>query len=422
MSKSFKLLAALIGSLAVTMFLLRHVHSDPGTWIGVALTMIVIYLPFGVPSIGKFIAVRPRITFWSGVVIATMGMASLFALMFWSSFYGYPKGITGGDPISFAMMYIFMLGIAVTVLPRGVLTQKRFERLLTKPKSQLPEGPIVGGLREGGRAILTTVYRILPFFRLAGVWIVIVWLAPLLGLYLVSNASGHSINTLVTSTDKGAVAATFVATYFCFVLTMLVALPTVLVAWHRYILENKLPRFVLPSPNWQAMRYLFRLWIILILFGILVRIAFTNGPDLAKLLRIKDAALVSGSLFWSALVIEIYLGSSYALVFPAIALGNRQFVSMDSLVMIKRSPRAFRLGFIFSLLPLTLAWGIYAMIDRLWDQSDWLLRYGLRAIPLTLLFVSFGSCATYISRVYEKGRTATTNDTGAALALSVNPA
>lgn len=397
----------MIGSLILTMFLFRHEHWNIGAWISTAIMMFVIALPFAVPAIGNLITAKPRVTFWVGIAVAIGSLAALFALIFSSAFYNFPKGVNGADPLSYTMMYGLMVGIGLTVLPRGMLAQKRLEPLLVKPRSQLPRGKPVGGALEAADAILSTAYRIVPFFRLAGFWILAIWATPLIGLWIASSLTGDSISMLTTSTDKNIVGLKIIASRLLFWPVSMVAFSTILVTWHRYLLENYQPRFVIPLPSWRAVRYLFGLWITICLFGVLALVAFSNGPDLARLIGAKDGLLVSELAFLAALLLAIYIGSSYALVLPAIAVGDRQFGAMDALVMTRSSAMRYRIGFMVSLLPVALAYlSTYAVLDAFWNQGDWTTRYALGAIPLTLFILGLAICATYLSRVYEEAKRA----------------
>src|SRR4051812_26592923 len=107
----------MLASFAVTMFLFRHQNSDMSSWAAVLLMMFLIYIPFGVPAVGTFIHDRPRAIFWTGIAMIIGGLAAFFVIITLSAFYGFPRGVTGTDPISMVTMWIMMAGIVLAILP-----------------------------------------------------------------------------------------------------------------------------------------------------------------------------------------------------------------------------------------------------------------------------------------------------------------
>ena len=399
----------MLGSLALTLFLFRHQNSDPSTRITVGVMMLVIYLPFGVPAVGKFIADRPRTVLWIGVAMIPGGLAAMLGLFFTSAYYGFPRSVTGTDPISMVTMWIMMAGIALTILPRSMAALKRTEKAGAARKIDQPSRKEFSGIDEAWSALQTVVRDWAPFARLAGPWIILLWAVPFIGLHIAAFNSGTALSLLDPPIGKVDTATELLAERLPTIVVSAFAFPIALVNWHRYILSGTLPRIGLSAPLGVTARYLWRLWMIVLLFSILIRLAASNAPDVARLLGTPDKLLVAEILFWGVLCVEVFLGSSFALVLPAVAMGNRNFLGTDSLRVSKPLGNSFRMGFVFSLLPFVLAWwAIAELLDRfaITGPRLSLASYSLWLMPTAAMFLALTSCATYLSRIYAARLTA----------------
>jgi hypothetical protein len=402
MAKSLKLLVVMLASLAVTIFLFRHQNADPSTWVTVLFMMTLVYVPFAVPSVGEFIVGRPRAVFWAGIALIVGGLTAMFGLIFASSFYGFPRGIAGSDPISIATMWIMIAGIFLAILPRSMAALKRTEKAGSTAKADKPVKNGFHGVGEAWAAILTVLRNWAPFAQSFGPWIVLLWAVPFLGLHIVAYHSGIAPTLFDAPVGKIDAATEVLSERLPMIVVSAFAFPIALVSWHRYVLRGAAGAFEWNTPG-NIARYLWRLWMVSILFSVLLRVVAGNASDLARLLGTQDKLLVAKVLFWAFGCALVYVGSSSALVFPAVATGNRNFIATDSLRVTRPLGNSFRVGFVLSLAPFGCAWwGAATLLERLGLTGPHLTlpAYTLWLIPTTLLFLGLASCATYLSRVY----------------------
>lgn len=405
MSKSLKLLAVMIGAFAFTVFVFRHQPFDVGVWSMVAAMMVIIFIPFAVPPVGTFIADRPRKMFWAGIALTAAGLVGFLVLAVTSAAYGIPRGITGSDPISTATMYVVIAGISLTILPRSLMAQKRLDAATSKPREVQPKPRATSTIGGGWNANVSTVRQFGPFLRIAGPWIVLLWAAPFVGIHLVAYLRGLTPSLFASSSISVDAESVVLGEQLPFLLTIL-AYPTVLVAWHRFILERGLPR-IMAMPDRAAMRYLFRLWMIVLFLGIIVTLTVSNAPDLAHLLGMHNDLPAAVAISTVAMGAFVYGGSQFALVLPAIATGDRNFLGAESAYVTRRLGWRYPLGFVISLLPFGLlalasALGIYRSGISELTLSTSLAPYALRLVPQALIFLALLSCATYLSWTYSE--------------------
>lgn len=365
--------------------------------------MLIIYIPFAFPAIGTFIFDRPRSVFWAGVALITGGFAAMMAVSFTSAYFNFPVGITGTDPISIATMWIMMAGIALTVLPRSMAALKRTEKAATTPKPAEQVKNIFSGKDEAWVAIRAVTHNWAPFARIFGPWIALLWIAPFVGLHIAAYSNGMASSLFAVPIGKMDVVTELLAERLPLLAVSIFAFPIALVGWHRYLLTSNLPAIGLGVPMGATARYLWRLWMILFLFSILVRLVASNAPDVARLLGTSNTFLVGELLFWGVLGVEVYVGCSFALVLPAVAIENRNFVGTDSVRVSKPLGNSFRVGFVLSLLPFALAClatvQLFQHLEIAGPQLS-LAGYSLWLVPTALMFLALASCATYLSRVY----------------------
>lgn len=403
MGKSLKLLVVMLGSFALTVFLFRHQNSDLSTWITVLFMMSLVYIPFAVPSVGVFIVGHPRAVFWAGIALIVGGFTAMFGVISASSFYGFPREITGTDPISTGTMWIMIAGIFLAILPRSMAALKRTEKAAEDTKADKPVKNGFDGVGEAWTAILTVFRNWFPFAQSFGPWIIMLWAVPYIGLHAAAFHKGlapHFFDAPVRKID--AVTELF-AERMPIALISAFAFPIALVSWHRYVLRGGAGAFGWNTPG-DVLRYLWRLWMVSLAFSVLLKLVAGNASDVASLLHTQDKLLVAKALFLTVACAFVYFGSSCALVFPAVAMGNRNFVGMDSLRITKPLGNPFRLGFVISFLPFAIAWwGIVTLLEQLGLKGSHLAlaAYTLWLIPTTLLFLAFASSVTYLSRVYE---------------------
>lgn len=389
-------------ALALTIFLSRHQGADPSTWILVGVVMLIICIPFAVPAVGDFVSDRPRTIFYAGILLIAGGFVGILGIAFAASHFGFTTDATGTDAISSAVVGIALAGSSLMILPRSIGALKRTDQVAPATKQSQPAKGF-SGPDEAWTAIGTVASNWTSFARLFGPWIVLLWLAPFAGLHIVAYSSGLAPNLIAAPVGKMDIAIEILAEGLPLLAASIFAFPIALVGWHRYLRSGVIPTFGLRVPTGDVLRYLWRLWMILLLYSVLARLVASNAPDVAGVLGTSNTLLVAELLFWGAFCLGVYAGSSFALVLPAIADGNRSFTGTDAVRISKPLGHSFRAGFVLSFLPFALAYfGAVELLNRLGISGPRLslASYSLWLVPSALLFLALASCATYLSRVY----------------------
>jgi hypothetical protein len=391
-SKPLKTLVVMIGALALTAFLFRNGNGDSSTWIGVAVAMGIIFAAMFVPAIGDFIVANPKTVFRSGIAIVVGGLIS--PIVFFATL-GHAPESGKNDPMMWVMVYAMMIGICLTILPRSIAAQRRTQPALERMETatKIPRDDQFRGIEQGWRANLQTLRHIGPLLRIAGPWIAIIVAANLAGSHLDELWPQYS-GEFQLRPWTGALLS----------VSMAIGIPTALVAWHRHLLEDQPPRFA--RPNKRVFRYWWRLWLTVFASGALVRVAALNAPDVARLVGTANVGAIFEVLYWGTLALVLLFGNKFALVFPAVALGQLDFAGMDSLVMTKPLGNAFGVGFVLSLLP----WGAFGYLaDVILVRMAVEGRGDLGVLTNVTLFImtvsgflALASCATYLSNVYAE--------------------
>jgi hypothetical protein len=300
------------------------------------------------------------------------------------------------------MMRVMMAGIALTILPRSMAALRRTEQAAAAVKSSQTRKDAFDGPGTAWSAILRVVGDWAPFARLMGPWIVLLWAVPFVGLHVAAYFDGLTANLFVAPLEKVSVATELFGERFPTLLVSAFALPISLVGWHRHVLLGGDSKFGLSVPG-DTLRYLWRLWMVMLMFSVLLRLVAGNAPDVARLLGGSDKLLVAEVLLWAVVCVAVYLGSAFALVFPAVAVGNGNFLGADSTRITKPLGNSFRIGFLVSLLPVGIGWwALSAVLDHFGLSGPRLsiVNYSLSLLPTAMMFFGLASCATYLSRVY----------------------
>jgi hypothetical protein len=376
---------------------------DLGFWVGSLGVMFVIMLPFVFRPIGDIVTARPRTVFWIGVGMILAGLVAVPLIIFtWPGFT--PAHSDGFEPAILGIVYFSIIGAALTQMPRSTAALRRFQRAATTNKSepQISKERAFRGTREAGLANLATVRDIGPFLRLIGPWVVVLWAAPFVGLRIATHeqivlgvlgADHHSMNR----------ASQLLSERFPFSAAAILAYPFALVTWHRHIIARKAPEAVRGSLVVATLRYLWRLYMMLIVFAVLLGVAASGASDIAHFFNLKSSAAIALALLSLLLLVELFYFSSWSLVFPAVAVGNRDFLGLDSLRLTRPLGNAFRAGLVLSLVPFGLLWGLSLLaLTRvgLTGAEMSLADYAPYLAPIAFQFLALASCATYLSRIY----------------------
>jgi len=403
-------------------FLGRQIQEDPVFWAGLFGVMLVIMTPLLFRPLGDFIAARPRTVFRVGVGICVVGITTLIAVPL---FVANKIPLPSDDSIKLAVMglFLFMLiGFSLTTMPRNIAALRRFQRAAAAPKTeqQIAKQRAFRGTRQAVSAVGETVRDFGPFLRVMGPWIVLLWAAPFVGLRLSTyeeigpglfGADFHSISRGTQALNELGPSS----------LVAVLAYPFALVTWHRHIIAKRAPDAIHGSSVMAALRYFWRLYMMLLMFPILLGLVANVTLRVAHWFGVSisfTVALALGGLFF---LLIIFTFSSYALALPAVAVGNRDFVGMDSQRVTLPFRNSFAAGLMLSLLPFgLLSWFSWLALTKagLTGAELSLADYAPYLAPIALQFLALASGATYLSRVYGDHALATSADVAAATAVA----
>ncbi len=282
------------------------------------------------------------------------------------------------------------------------IERSRTEFAALKPASQAPTA--FGGAREGLEASLTVLRDWPAFLQIAAPWAIFLC-ASLYWLSLFGNSLGH---------DTGRAELLLVAVLLLLIL-IFVSIPTVAVAWFRWIIRAQLPPNFLALPNRAVLSLLWRVGIFASALGTADRLATGKGAEIATSLHLPSAALVGNVAGWVIDIAAVMLASSFALRFPAMAVGDATFTRNSALVQGRRMWPGLPIGLILSLAPFFI---VGSILDALYDglgkpiaaashhaqTNVSAVSAGLMAMGLLAMFAAVASAATFLSRAYIAAR------------------
>jgi len=402
MSKYLRMAIALAVILGFMAFLLRHDPDMPINLGLVALMMIVLTAIFASPRAIAFINGHASVVTGAGifVIVAALGGPLAFFLSF-----GAEPPSNDHSAMAFAAAGI-MLGILLITLPRSVkaAAQRLAVAAREKPLAAATATSTYPAMHEAVASMAFVLRHPGIFARIAGPWTAVFVLVPLIAFQVTAYEQGM-IKTILEPVHAKPDIPTAIAVLYATIASRIVAIPTAAVAWHRFVLENRLPRLGIALPDIRAVRYAYRLWIFAFAIGVLNRLLGTNSGDLAREIGPDAAAKAMEAVTWLIGFGAIWLASSFALVLPAVAVDDRQMNRMDAIGAARRLGHSYGLGLVASIAPfLIAAVALEAVLGSVFDNSfsvQQLLYFG----PGILMFMAGASGATYLSRAWQTART-----------------
>ena len=183
----------------------------------------------------------------------------------------------------------------------------------------------------------------------------------------------------------------------------LIAVPTVAVAWHRFIAAATLPRLGIALPGRTAFGYHRRLWLALMAPAFLAGAAARMAPAIAHYLHIANVLALIAVLACLAGLAGLALASQFALVLPAVAMGDRRVNLMLSAAVTRKLVPSFWLGLLVAIGPFAVLLMILLASWERWTRLELSLALMVLvggAVSVFLLMVA--SAAGYLSRVYVR--------------------
>ena len=300
-------------------------------------------------------------------------------------------------------MVVIFLGIGLVVLSRE---EKDTPTAAPAPPSR-PSRPSVvipfHGVQEAWRATAITLGAPITFLRLVGVWAALLWALPYGGIRIPLLIDGTISAFFEPPTGKVA-PETQALVELLLLPAVFFVVPTALVAWHRYILADRMPRARLPGPDNGKRLYRLLFGASLLVFFFTWLLAKSNASDVAHLLGIANRENVLLAIYAIALVAFLYIVSAFALVFPAAAEGKLDFLPLDSVRATKPLGNSYRTGFLLSLLPFGALTAVAMLLLGRAGMTGWQLsfaQYSLLLVPVVGCFLILANCATYVTLVYR---------------------
>lgn len=282
------------------------------------------------------------------------------------------------------------LGAAAVILPTSLASAARdHARVRAVSHHRSGETPVSAvRLALGSFAVLAR--DALPLLRIFGPWAMLNWI-----VYVAADAA---IARGGEATDLFPALLVLAAGVWMVLFTW----PVLIVAWSRFVIERRYPPGGLALPD---RAYLSVLWRGALLIGLLVtasEMAVSQAPMLAQLVGLGDTATVAGLLQAAAFLGGFLLMSSFALVIPARAAGDREMSSAISAACLGRFHGGHVLGLVLILAPFLV---LRELLQALPPGGGFLLRAGLSLLMVAVNLAAVAAVTTFFARLYSDCRT-----------------
>jgi hypothetical protein len=304
----------------------------------------------------------------------------------------YQVSIQSGTAV-LAFLLPMLLGCLLITLPRSA------EGYLASRKDPAqPRAPADKKFEDVKDALIFPFQHLRAYFRIVVPAAVLFCVVPLLTFQAAAYADGAIADFFAPVGKYGdGVRATYYAAY---AITLLYVVPATAIAWHRYAQLNVFPRFVFTAPNARFWRYGWRVVTFGYAVNTLTKWIDASGGEMAKFADPHTVQLTQFGAVYLAWGVALWAFSSMAIQLAAICEGDRKMDITAALYATRPLGNAYRLGFVFSILP-------YLAASILFN------RFAIRPLVLSLSIKQIGAfgfdllvltaiaCgATYLSRVY----------------------
>jgi hypothetical protein len=356
---------------------------------------------FAWPEGVAFVNLRSRLLVVAGWSVCIIGFTAGLGLAIIASF----RSSAAINIFLYAGLALAFLGFMAARLPRMVAQVAQSRADLAALKSVSSASPKFDGLNEGFAASLSVVRDGRVFLQIAAPWAVFLAGAAYLLLAFDRNVG------------RGSPAAWLIllGVLLLLVVAIYLIIPTVAVAWFRWVIGGKLPSRFLALPDRTVLSFAWRIWISLTFLGGVDRLVTPKLTAFLTTALPQFAATVGDLTGWAIDILIVMLVSSIALHLPAVAVGDTTFGRTVAAVEGRKMWPGLPVGLALSLgaFPL-LAWvcvRAYAGMSpaappahsaaMIISPSD---AVGL-AGWLMVLFAALASGATLLSRAYLAAKT-----------------
>jgi hypothetical protein len=301
---------------------------------------------------------------WSGAPRLVEGRERLLMIVGWSI---CAAAVVGGigvlvlagsaatallEPVLFVTTLVALGGYMITRLPTMLSQLARSRAEIAAAKAPAGRRTEFDGIREGLAAPMA-VLRGLPFLlQIAGPWIIVL-AGGAFALLTWPQPAGH---------DPNGGLVRLLGLLLLLVGGLYVVLPSVLVAWVRWTVDGRTPKWIVATPDRASFGFAWRIWISLTFLGSLNRIITTPVTNFVSGAAPQFSDIAGTLVTWGVELLAVMLFSSVALLLPTIALGDKQFDLSAAAVRGRKMWPGLPLGLALSIIPIPLAAGAVSWV------------------------------------------------------------
>ena len=392
--RQWRVWLALAAMLLVALFVFPT-EDRPSLGGAIVLVLVVVAFPIALrkwPAADDFIRRRARLITIGGIVFAVVGATGFFALSV--SLHGLTSAASNAFVTAASISLV--AGFVIAAIP-SLVRRTRESEAETRSTKKIPAAPArFDPANEMIFAFQSLRTGSTVFLRITGPWLVTL-IGVFSSLFLFINALGH---------DRDQALALLLVFALALIGAIYVVPATIAVAWFRWIVEGRRPSGLFVWPGRAAFAIAWRLWLFLTVLGKMEDLIDHKLTSSVAGGAGKNLALAVGVVLP---VLGLWLGSAFAVRWPAIAIGDRQFTQSAAMIHGRRMWPGLPLPLIGSITPFILAaWAI----DAAWDMvapSNMPTLHSSKlqlsvlvpiAIDLLLFFGGIASGATVLARAY----------------------
>lgn len=381
-------------TLAVMAVLMRH---EPD-WIEILGSIVFMFALITGVSVHRptrdFLAAHARLFFWLGLSIAIGGPLALIVV-------GLSFGIDPDQPmVTGILIGAMIVGALLLSLPRSL---RRTAQLADNPVPKPKVPTRFNGWSQAWSALRCAPNNIWVFLRLALPWALILSIVPQVTLAVGLARYGSGFHFFLPAGTKVSDAVRLLWWQLPTLVVLALAVPSFAIAWHRFVIGDRrgAQRFVWPDR--AVWSYLWRLAIMMSMLGTFIRMVVSgNAKDFAGVLGTSHVMVVAGLLYLATVILFVFGASSYALVFPAVAVGDKDRANLHAAFgAVPILGRTYAIGFVFALLPyFILRLAVSDLLYRVFGRADTPLTFAIGWGLELLFFAGAASGTAYLSRAY----------------------
>jgi hypothetical protein len=359
--------------------------------VGAGLIIALFVLGLTHAGVRTWVLAHAWLTRLTGALVGVGGLLSPFVIA--PALDG--SGATGAAWINGAVL-LSITGFTLVLLPHSigqfVRNQDATRQAAPALKTMSPGG--ISGWRDGLAALRAPFENGAATLRILSPWVVLtaaVWIA-------IAARPTDWIKTQPPWLSALMVVAGL--------LVPILAVPTVAVAWHRFMAAAILPRTGIALPDRAALGYHRRLWLTLMALAFVAGAPASQAPEIARYLNITNIGAIRAIAVVLAAtggLVGLALASQFALVLPAVAMRDDRVTSATSVMATRKLFPSFVIGLAMAIGPFLIPLLMLPAAIKHWTGPG--LSLGLVAVvggAVTLFLLMVVSAAGYLSRVHQR--------------------